>query len=295
MSRRIEEKNMEQTPSYKQTFLIGVITLLIGAFIGMYLDSLKKRYDDKLEYFDLKVRSVDNYLNTPSIAKNELDIIWKNEKVENISSLTIELFNFSNEDFEKVPVTIELSPDKNEDIKVIAHRIEGEDKRVDLIDDISSSIKSKRISYSFTVNFLNRTDSDSPSVTVTFLLAGKLAPLPKVLLNKKGVKIRKYDSSNNDILSSFEYFAIFVIVVILFVAILYRKQAKREINSYRYVAEAIEHKLISESSIMNENSPVVGSLCIRDIMHEIRLYRWRRMDWFDRQLKPMPKRDDLHY
>lgn len=286
---------MEQTPNYKQTFLIGVITLLIGAFVGMYFDSLKKRYSDKLEYLDLKVRSVDNYLKTPSIAKNELDIIWKNEEVENISSLTIELFNFSKEDFEKVPVTIELLPKKNEDIKVIAYRVEGEEKRVDLIDDISSSIKQKRISYSFTVNFLNRTDSDSPSVTATFLLAGKLAPLTKVLLNKKGVKIRKYDSSNNNILSLFEYVAIFLIAVILLGTFFYRKQAKREINSYRYVAEAIEHKLISESSIVNEDSPVVGTLCIRDIMHEIRLYRWRRMDWFDRQLKPIPKRDDLYY
>jgi len=286
---------MEQPSSHKQAFLIGIITLLVGTFIGLYLDSLKTRYNDNVEYFDLKVSSIDNYLKTPSIAKNELEIIWKNEAVENISSLTLEFFNFSKDDFENIPIVIELHPQQNENIKVIAHRIIGEDGREDIVKDVVSSTDDESISYSFTAQLFNRTDTDSPNLVVTLLSSGKLAPVPKVFLNKKGVKIREYESFNSYFLSVFEFVAILFVSILGIGYILNRQQTKKEINTYRFAAEAVEHRIVSESIANKNNAPVAGSLTVRDIIHEIRVYRWKRLDWIDRKLKRKPKREDLHY
>jgi len=287
---------MEQTSiQNKQAFLIGIITLLIGTFIGLYFDSLKTRYNDNVEYFDLRVSSIDNYLTTPSIAKNELDIIWKDEEVENISSLTLEFFNFSRDDFENVPIVIELHPKKAEEIKVIAHRIIGEDSREDIVKEVVSNTEEDKISYSFTAQLFNRTDTDSPNLVITLLSSGKVAPVPKVFLNKKGVKIRKFDSTNSYFLSVFEFLAIFFVAIFGIAYLLNRQQSRKEINTFRRAAEAVEHRIVSESISDKSDAPVAGSLTVRDIIHEIRMQRWDRLEWFDRKLKRKPKREDLHF
>jgi len=218
--------------SYSQTILISVITLLIGAFIGLYFDSLKARYKDKIEYFDLRIRSVDNYLKTPSIAQDELDIIWKDQKINNISSITIELYNFSNLDFEDVPIIIELFPRKREDIKVIAHHVVGEETREDLINNITSTLESNKLIYEFSANLFNRTKKDSPNVIATFLIAGEMAPKPNIFINKKGVKTRRYDSDHTAVLTDFEVILIFIFIFFAFVFIdNYRTTLSRLPNS----------------------------------------------------------------
>jgi len=86
--------------------LTSVATLLVGGFIGFYFDQLKSEKDNSMQYFDVQVETTKNVLKAPSVASDEVKIIWKSDQIKSISSLSIKIYNFSNHDYENLPIYI---------------------------------------------------------------------------------------------------------------------------------------------------------------------------------------------
>jgi hypothetical protein len=267
------------------TLFISTITLLIGAFVGLYFDSVKSRYDNKVDYLDVRTRSVENYINTP-IAKDELNITWRDNNISNISSLSIEMYNFSDADFENVPVQIELKSKDKKDIKVIAYQVIGESGNKDLVEENKPINEGEKATYSFNSKLVNRTDKETPNITLTFLFADSLVPDLAVFVTKKGVRTREYNSSNADFISGFEMFVIIIIVIFSIGVYSIYEESRKKRNSFRWAAEAIEHKMMSD----NDGNPK-----IRDVLHELREYQWNKISWYKKIISVKPKREDLFF
>ncbi len=295
---------------YIGTIVIGIITLLIGAFIGYYVDIIKTQNQNKTRYIDVKIDNERGVLQAPDIV-DDVEIIWnKTDIIKAISSITVRLYNFTDKDFEKVPVYIELIPTDDQEIKIIASNTVGENDLPDSINalkNIGKPSSEKIIKYGYEIDTLNRSDDLQYIFKATYLIKGNTLPNANVYIKKKGLKEQVFSIKHYQSDPTIKEVLLKALVVILLIGItvgyIYLLRWMLKIGQKRKIKLANEHALYIKSLIEddNDNFTVNTNLSTdevaKQITYELRMIGWNKLSKTDKWLmkSSMPKIDDVKF
>ena len=125
-----------------------------------------------------------------------MKVLLGEKPIKNLYKLTVKLFNFSDMDYEDVPVYLELLPDSSEEFNVVAVEAVGSKSIPEIIDKIKidSSNNSYRHRYGYKIKTANRGKygSESHILLVTFLITGNIPDI-EINIDKKGVKSQRFN------------------------------------------------------------------------------------------------------
>lgn len=175
--------------------IAGMIILAIATVAGIYVEKFSTKNSNRIRYLDFKVDN-SNLLSAPAIQGQHLKILLGEKPINNLHQLTVKLFNFSDVDYENIPVYLELLPNNNEKFNVVSVKAVGSKSIPEIIENIKidSSNNSHKHRYGYKIKTANRGKygSESHILLVTFLITGN-APDIKININKKGVKSQRFN------------------------------------------------------------------------------------------------------
>ena len=172
--------------------LVGLVVLTVGTVVGVYVEKHNAEESGKTRFLDVDI-DTSNLLSAPVIPGKKLEVLLDGTKITNLSRLDITIHNFSDKDYEKVPVYLELIPNEGERFSLIAEEAVGSGAIPEAIEIIkvqpSKTKGAHRVGY--LINTVNRsTGNRSPEFKATFLLIGD-TPNVSVETDKKGIETRK--------------------------------------------------------------------------------------------------------
>lgn len=94
-----------------ENILPGIVILLIGTYVGVYVNTNKTNEENKIRFFDYQCYTANNMIQVPDInIINDIQIHYKDRIIENLTSISISIYNLSDKDYEDVPIIIDLTP-----------------------------------------------------------------------------------------------------------------------------------------------------------------------------------------
>jgi len=158
--------------------LIGITSALVGAGASYYL-FYRAGAVQVLEYY--VDRSEDILTNMKSIEK-DVDLKISQMPVENLSLVTITIFNDTNKDFKDLPINIAFDGDS---VVIYSYHYKGAYAIDDFVDKQSTVSNGKTI-YRLSVNTANRSEA-VPILVATFAVAGRVLPNVSMFTMYEGV------------------------------------------------------------------------------------------------------------
>jgi hypothetical protein len=279
------------------TAIIGILTLIIGALLGYYVDIFKDEQKNQMKFLDVRVATNKAVLRKLTTKDNEnVTLTWKNNEIEAVSKITVEIYNFSKQDFEKVPLFINFQNNDTNQIEVIDIQgesdsgIEGHIKKVGFPKlTISNSKK-----YGYEIDILNRANGYKPSYSISFLIKGSKLPKVEVSINKKGVKSREftiYRLNDESIWDTVTPILVGLAIIGFYIVLLFyviRFGKKRAIKRYRELVPFVSDKL--KSSGMPEDKLEEKSI---QLVQDIRLFHWNKLGKMDKKITDKPQMEEL--
>ncbi|HKR06447.1 MAG TPA: hypothetical protein VJY62_17570 [Bacteroidia bacterium] len=210
-----------------ENIIPGVLILAIGTYIGIYANSSKEKNDNKPRFLDYNYFVNDNLVQVPeNKLLKDIRISYQERSIENLTTANVSIFNFSNRDFENIPINITLKPANGDSLEIIRNNFEGINampEDIEFRNEIKRPDNSRIFQFNIkTANRSGRPDlffSSNSVLKVSFLIIGSKKPNLEVSVNKAGLDVRPYLYKN------YAPFSIFNILdsplVLIFVFILY--------------------------------------------------------------------------
>lgn len=184
----------------KSTFtqiLVGIVVLVVGTFVGTVVEKYRSESEGRIRYLDKEVSKRKSILSRPRIPGKNLQVILDGNPIENLSQVTISIFNYSDKDYSQVPVYVELIPSSDKPIQIIGERAVGANdlpEAVASIKNVKSSEVTGGLRYGYEIKNVNRThDFDFKyAFHVSYLLLGEELPNIKVNTDSKGLRLRDF-------------------------------------------------------------------------------------------------------
>ena len=194
--------------------VIGSILLVIGAIVNQFFID----YNDRIRYLERRTEISEGILSRTPISKDDISIKYKEEILNDISFISVKLYNFSDKDFEDIPVYIDLNPVSKSSVEVLVEYASGA-KRLPVKEIEVSGLKEdpRIVRYGYLIKAANRLE-DNEIFSSSFVVAGNVAPIPSIEIQKKGLESREFSRSSVSALSRIQILAIILLVIILIVA-----------------------------------------------------------------------------
>lgn len=177
--------------------IVGLIVLAIATVAGIYVEKFSIKNSNRIRHLDFKIDN-SNLLSVPAIQGQHLNVLLGEKPIKNLHQLTVKLFNFSDIDYENIPVYLELLPNSSEKFNVVAVEAVGSESIPEMIEQIKidSSNNSHKYRYGYKIKTANRgKGSESHILLVTFLITGNVPDI-KINIDKKGVKSQRFNIFN---------------------------------------------------------------------------------------------------
>lgn len=268
------------------TAVIGFLTLIIGSLLGYYVDLFKDDRKNQVQYLDIRTESNKAILRKLSTKNNgEVNLTWNGNLIDSVSKITVDIYNFSNKDFEDVPVFIDLALESGKKVEIIDIQGEGESGVEDhqYIDGYPKNTSDNSSIYGVNIEIINRTTSYKPGYRLNFLIKGAEIPSISVSARKKGIKSQGFTSFKFDEKSFIEKYLPFIIIIIFTVAYisffvwLLKHSKKRALRRYGELVPYISDHLDNLQNNSGDNAEVS-----KGIIQALREFRWGKLDRVDR-------------
>lgn len=287
------------------TFLISLSMLLIGAFLGYYTDILKDKSKNKIQYLDVKATKIAESLKEISTENGKnIELRWNGKNISSVSELIIDFYNFSDVDFDGIPVYLDVFHpfgfEQKDIISIRGSNSKGIEDHL-IMDGYPKALNNGSIRYAFKLGVLNRatTSSYDSAYKINILLTGSLVPDATVSINQKGVEKRDFDPSRFiELQRDYKKDAILIflpIMLTLFFIWLTIRDKKDTLKYFIGLSKIYQDYLIKNANNLDlKNEQVINNLSI-DLVQEIRLDIWRNKSKIDKLLlyRSPPKREEL--
>jgi hypothetical protein len=263
----------------------SILTLIIGTFIGTYVKTWQDAKSGQMRHLDIKVQSTP--LITPlSIEGQKLEVLLNGNSIKTLSQVTVEIFNRTDQDYEKIPVYIDLMPtEPTSALRLIRKDVVGNDnlpESITEIQNVNASSSPGGLRKGFTIETANRSGGN-PIFKANFLIDGQPMPRPIVTVQKKGVdgkyfysayfpvEKKWWQSDTASIIIVLSFYAILLIVLPRLINRIGAKKTEERKNKLKtYVIEKIKNK-IEESNQKSDPEFIV-----HNILFFIERYRWEQ-------------------
>lgn len=176
---------------------VSLVVLLVGTAIGIYFERTQSSENNQTRYLDVRTESNAGILSRPSMPGRNLEILLDSKPIDNISSTSVRIYNYSDRDFENVPVLLELrSGSENSVLEILHQKVLGPGGIEETVQRIPSSNKRSEPNHlRFLLATVNRSlDSSEPVFEALFIAQGNEPPKIKLHIDKKGLKHRTYSN-----------------------------------------------------------------------------------------------------
>jgi len=177
-----------------------IVLLLIGGIIAYVGQLVFNNYQTETKAIDYKVTIDKNFISTPNIPEHKIKILIDDKEQKEITKVQVDIFNFSNKDFNKVPVFIILKSNNKEKINIVGTYEEGFKSipsSVTKILDKKLLPKNNQNAYGYNITTLKRTENYESGLKVVYLLQGKVKPEIEIFTSLNGVTIIPFDYTHS--------------------------------------------------------------------------------------------------
>lgn len=277
-----------------------ILLLLVGGVISYGVNVLLKSASNEISYVDKFVNVEKALISNQNLFSNDVKILVGTDEVQDISKVTLYLFNYSDKFFKDMELSIQFRK-PSDDFKILNVSAAGENQQPNMVESVSEG---KDGMYSYTVKSAKRTDSYDEFFQLVIYYEGKSDIKPDdftVTIVNAEARVREFDRSHspentwNKVSNALLVFGvlcgtvIFTVVFSIVFAWLTRGMDKKFAQKYvKSMLEASEN--VSE---LNTLAPEVRNVIISDLLYEQRIQRWRKLNKFLRLLEgnSAPRRD----
>lgn len=200
-----------------------IILLIIGGVITYFGQLIFNNYQTEVKNIDYKITIDKNFISTPNIPKDNIKILVDGKEQKEITKIQVEIFNFSNKDFDKVPIFIILKLDNGKNLNIIKTYEEG---FKNIPSSVSKILDKKLLPrntpnvFEYDVKPLKRTENFEAGLKVIYLIQGKLEPKIDVFTSLNDVKVIPFDYTHSPKSMKQNILAISIILAMLIVLFL---------------------------------------------------------------------------
>lgn len=164
-------------------FIVSIAVLAVGTVVGIYVEKHTSEEKGKIRYLDYEINE-SNLLKTPIIQGRTIEVLLDGNPINKLSQLEIPIYNYSDIDYENVPLFLELVPKEEKNYSLVASDAVGSDfipEAIETIDVKPSKIAGlHRVGYK--IKTVNRSsDKESPEF-FRAVRVGNFQVLPNVLI-----------------------------------------------------------------------------------------------------------------
>jgi hypothetical protein len=273
-------------PNLLLVIITGIITWGIAYY--QYKQTTEKKYFEY--YFDPNP----NFLSKPNLSGKKVAFFMDEKPIENLSQLRVTIYNFSDKDFENIPIYFELSNKNGDSIKLVNASAFREDGITDGIKEkieINPSNIKGAVKKRYDISNLSRKNEWKTSFTIDFFFEGKSVPECKVYTDQTNAEARKLDISKFDFSAWYEsiYFVVGCLLIIAIFAF-YRDRidtVKRNKEIIDFTAKHLEND--KHLTLISSNLEIA-----KETFFLRELYLWEKTNRLYKRIfkNREPKRDD---
>jgi len=271
-----------------------------GSIATLVIQNQRNAEENKLRYLDYTVRTQDKLINPPRIPARKLELLLDGKPLESISKVVVEIYNFSDRDYDDVPVYLELKSDDG-NLDVISQEVTGRGGVPESVTEIPLNKPSETtgaLGYCYKINPVNRSSADSlwyaePAFRTGFLVRGGTAPKVDVKTSKKGVELRplQYASPRGIFGGDWVLGTLWLLLVaspaLLF---LFAWTARRQLSKFDEKLRSDLTTFLSQADLMRELQPDVKSPVVAELLIKfLRAFRWENTGRIERWFYGMPR------
>ena len=272
--------------------IVSIFLVLLGAGVSWFVQTRQSTAANKLRYVDYQDRFLDSVIRQPTIPGKKIEILLDGQRVANVSQVSVAIYNFSDRDYEQVPIYITLKGEDGNALQLIGESAAGANNIPEAITPIANVAQGDDPSvkrYGYMVTTLNRTQFTEPQFSANYLILGKNKPRVDVQTQKIGLELRQYSPANYG--SSWLGWLPFIFVL-LYVAGIYLahrfalKRALKQDEKIRLalVATLSKPEAKDQLSLGQEPSVLAGYL-----LKEMQKVRWEQLPRLGRWLSGLSK------
>jgi hypothetical protein len=178
----------------------AIAMLVLGSVIGALVKEFAADRERQMRYLDVETEVRSELINVPKLDRLSRDfkVMLESQVVENISLVEVNIFNFTDLDFENVPAIVEIRSSES-NLELIQQEATGagvaDRVRVEHSPPSNKVAKNEPLNFAFTIVTANRGGYGSPVLTARFLFVGPVHPTVQVNSNMKGLQFRDFSWS----------------------------------------------------------------------------------------------------
>jgi len=169
---------------------VSIFTLVFGGFLGFYINRIQDSYANQIRHLDV-VTSSYSLVSRPDIVGENLEILFNTKPIDELRRVFIDIYNRTDQDFENVPVYIELAPHEDNDFKIVRTEVAGAHnipETITPIPNVSAPNNRRASRLGYTIATANRSPN-VPILTASLLIIGKVTPDVHIETQKKGIQL----------------------------------------------------------------------------------------------------------
>jgi hypothetical protein len=155
--------------------LIAVLTLALGSALGHWTKSLQDKQANQMRYLDFDYQIRNDIIGHPDALGKKMNVFIDGAKVDNLSQIDIQLYNFTDKDFSDVPLVIEINSTTGDTLKFLNAQVAGQEGLPDFIQsnqEIGPNKLKGSLKFGYKLKTLNRI-GNKPIFTASYLVVGK--------------------------------------------------------------------------------------------------------------------------
>jgi hypothetical protein len=261
--------------------LIALITLGLGIPIGIWTESLRNEQANKMRFLDFDSQFHTNIIGHPDALEKKMNVFIDGIKVENISQIDIQIFNFTDKDFADVPLFIEINSLNGDTLKLLNEKVAGQEGLSDYIIPIQKIEPAKfkgALKFGYKLRTINRIGY-KPVFTASFLIIGK-ADHFQINTMQSNLDIVKFDYEHFKKSKIWES-SVFILICLLifylcFLFWIIRTSAKSQIKYNIKFGEFLKGKLVNTEEA--DSISIINQIIkLKNIYDWESTKKWRRI------------------
>ena len=233
--------------------VVIIIPLILGGLIGLFTQAWRDKQQVQTRYLDQSV-SISDVIGHRSIPGRKLEILLDNKPIENLSQVSISLFNATDQPYDDIRAYVDIKPVEGDSLEVISQDVAGANGLREAVTRESNVITPGRagsIHLGYTIKTANPLGSE-PIFIAKYIVLGRERPaLASLTIDKKGLDTRQLDFANFQKTSWYESSLFFVLALItayavgLYVMLKYARRAgvKQREKYEAYLQEKLPPKI----------------------------------------------------
>ena len=282
-----------------------IILLIVGGIITLSINYLWENFQTSVKQVDYKITKDIEFISTPEIPEHKVEIYVDSHKKKSISRVQVDIFNFSDKDFKKIPIYVSVKTKNKTPLNIILSYEESYKNipsSVKKITDKKLLPKNDSSVYGYEIKSLKRTSSYETGLKIVYLIDGKIEdPIIEVFTTLEGVNMVPFNYTHssatvrNTILATLVLIGLIIILAIIIIFLVvpllnrftYPLDKKPRLKYSRELSILLKQNCIMQSFHLSE---IQSTQVINEILYLQRKNRWNLkkniIKWIDGFVEP---------